>query len=47
MPRGFSARPSVTLASTLDYESTLQAVSRLLVPALADNCVVDLVAADG
>ena len=32
------------LASTLDYEATLQAIARLTVPALADWCVVDLVA---
>jgi PAS domain S-box-containing protein len=35
------------LARALDYESTLQAVSVLAVPALADWCLVDLVEADG
>ena len=35
------------LARSLDYESTLQAVSVLAVPALADWCLVDLIKADG
>ncbi|HEX9296595.1 MAG TPA: GAF domain-containing protein [Polyangiaceae bacterium] len=43
----FLARASEMLASTLDYESTLRAVARLVVPALADNCVVDFVDGDG
>ena len=35
------------LASSLDYETTLQNVGRLVVPALADWCVVDVVEPDG
>jgi PAS domain S-box-containing protein len=35
------------LGSSLDYEWTLAALTRLLVPALADYCSVDLVDADG
>jgi signal transduction histidine kinase len=36
-----------TLASTLDYDATLQDVARLAVPALADWCTVDLAEASG
>ena len=35
------------LGSSLDYEWTLAALTRLMVPALADYCSVDLVEADG
>ncbi|HZF69046.1 MAG TPA: ATP-binding protein [Gemmatirosa sp.] len=35
------------LASSLDYESTLASVARLIVPRLADWCSVDLVGDDG
>jgi PAS domain S-box-containing protein len=35
------------LGSSLDYEWTLAALTRLVVPALADYCSVDLVEADG
>jgi PAS domain S-box-containing protein len=35
------------LAASLDYESTLTALSRLIVPALADCCLVDLLDDDG
>jgi signal transduction histidine kinase/ActR/RegA family two-component response regulator len=38
----FSARLSVALAASLDYQETLQTVARLVVPDLADLCVVDL-----
>lgn len=38
---------SRVLASTLDYEKTLEAVARLAVGDLADWCAVDLVEADG
>jgi PAS domain S-box-containing protein len=38
---------SRALASTLDYEKTLEAVARLAVGQLADWCAVDLVGADG
>jgi len=41
------AQAGEILARSLDYESTLQAVSVLAVPALADWCLVDLVEADG
>jgi len=36
-----------TLASSLDYEETLQHVARLAVPTLADWCAVDLIDARG
>jgi GAF domain-containing protein/DNA-binding XRE family transcriptional regulator len=39
----FLATVNGTLAASLDYETTLAAVARLMVPALADYCVVDLV----
>lgn len=38
---------SRVLASTLDYEKTLEAVTKLAVGDLADWCAVDLVGADG
>ncbi|HMG00463.1 MAG TPA: CHASE3 domain-containing protein, partial [Gemmatimonadaceae bacterium] len=38
---------SRVLASTLDYEKTLEAVARLAVGGLADWCAVDLAEADG
>lgn len=41
----FLARASTLLSSSLDQAATLQQVARLLVPQLADWCVVDLVAA--
>lgn len=43
----FLAEASRVLADSLDYETTLQSVARLCVPALADWCVVEIVAADG
>ncbi|HEV8637284.1 MAG TPA: GAF domain-containing sensor histidine kinase [Chloroflexota bacterium] len=39
----FLASASRLLASSLDYERTLQQVARLAVPELADWCIVDLV----
>lgn len=39
----FLAQASEVLASSLDYEDTLQQVARLAVPTLADHCIVDLV----
>jgi signal transduction histidine kinase/CheY-like chemotaxis protein len=39
----FLAEASAVLASSLDYEATLQAVARLAVPYLADWCAVDVV----
>src|SRR5437867_7457158 len=41
------AEASRLLASSLDYEATLERLARLLVPALADLCVVDVVGDDG
>jgi PAS domain S-box-containing protein len=41
------ADASATLASSLDYETTLKSVARLAVPALADWCAVDMLADDG
>lgn len=43
----FLAEASSVLASSLDYEETLQNVARLAVPEIADWCGVDLVDADG
>jgi PAS domain S-box-containing protein len=43
----FLVHASKALSSTLEYEATLAAVARLVVPALADNCVVDVVEGDG
>ncbi|MFN3649846.1 MAG: GAF domain-containing protein [Armatimonadota bacterium] len=39
----FLLEASITLASTLDVESTLQEVSRLAVPTIASACFIDLV----
>ena len=39
----FLARAGEVLASSLDYEQTLQAVAQLAVPILADLCIVDVV----
>ena len=43
----FLAGASSTLASSLDYETTLANVAQLVVPRLADWCAVDVVDADG
>jgi PAS domain S-box-containing protein len=43
----FLAEASTTLASSLDYEATLQAVANLVVPEFADWCTVDIVNDDG
>ncbi len=43
----FLARAGATLASSLDYRSTLAAVAQFAVPHLADWCLVDLVDAAG
>lgn len=43
----FLSESSKLLAASLDYETTLQIVARLAVPALADWCVVDLTEQDG
>jgi PAS domain S-box-containing protein len=39
----FLAQAGEVLASSLDYEQTLQDVARLAVPTLADVCIVDIV----
>ena len=39
----FLAEASATLASSLDYPTTLSSVARLLVPRIADGCAVDMV----
>lgn len=43
----FLAEASKSLASLIDYKSTLQRVAHLAVPAFADWCAVDMLAADG
>src|SRR5215216_4652823 len=43
----FLAEASEILAGSLDYETELERVARLIVPILADWCVVDLLADDG
>ncbi len=43
----FLARASEVLASTLEQEEILHHLARLVVPTLADWCVVDVLAADG
>ena len=43
----FLAEASTTLASSLDYEATLQAVANLVVPEFADWCAVDVVDDNG
>jgi signal transduction histidine kinase len=43
----FLAEASELLASSLDYEQTLQQLADLVVPRLADWCSVDMLAADG
>jgi PAS domain S-box-containing protein len=43
----FVAEASTVLASSLDYLATLASVARLVVPHLADWCVVDVVKGDG
>ncbi|HEX9960381.1 MAG TPA: ATP-binding protein, partial [Pyrinomonadaceae bacterium] len=43
----FLAEASTTLATSLEYETTLAAVAQLAVPHFADWCAVDMVSADG
>src|SRR5215218_7344485 len=45
--RRLIAQASEHLASSLDYETTLANVAALVVPALADWCVIDIVGEDG
>lgn len=42
----FLSEAGALLAASLDYETTLQRVADLVVPALADACVIDLVQSD-
>jgi PAS domain S-box-containing protein len=43
----FLAEAGTVLSSSLDYETTLTAVTRLAVPAIADWCAVNIVGEDG
>lgn len=43
----FLAEASATLASSLDYPTTLSSVARLLVPRIADGCAVDMLDPSG
>jgi signal transduction histidine kinase len=43
----FLAEASEVLASSLDYDDTLERVAELCVPAFADACIVDVVRGDG
>ena len=43
----FLAEAAAMLASSLDYEATLQRLGRLAVPLLADWCAIDMLDADG
>jgi signal transduction histidine kinase len=43
----FLARASELLGSSLDYESTLERLAQLAVPALADEVLIDMVAEEG
>ncbi|MCA1612886.1 MAG: GAF domain-containing protein [Acidobacteria bacterium] len=43
----FLAEASELLASSLDYETTLQSTAQLVVPYLADWCIIDLLGPDG
>ncbi len=45
--QGFLAEATALLASTLDYEETLDRVAHIAVPFLADLCVFDIVQPDG
>ncbi len=42
----FLAEASAVLASSLDYETTLDQVARLAVPRMADSCVIDVLDKD-
>src|SRR5437763_570162 len=43
----FLAEASAVLASSLDYEKTMQQVAELIVPDLCDWCVIDLMDDEG
>jgi PAS domain S-box-containing protein len=47
LAESFMAEASRLLASSLDYERTLQRIARLAVPQLADWCAVDVLEEDG
>lgn len=43
----FLASASATLATSLDYETTLQSIAQLAVPYLAEYCIIDLIEPQG
>ncbi len=43
----FLSEASVLLSSSLDYETTLEAITRLAVPRLADGCSLEILGEDG
>jgi PAS domain S-box-containing protein len=43
----FLSEASAVLASSLDYEATLPVLARLVLPALADYCLIDVVEVNG
>lgn len=43
----FLAETSATLATSLDYETTLQSIAQLAVPTLAEYCIIDLIEPQG
>jgi signal transduction histidine kinase len=45
--RDFLAEATARLTASLDYETTLQTLTRLAVPRLADGCVVEMLQEDG
>jgi PAS domain S-box-containing protein len=45
--QGFLAEASTLLASSLDYQTTLDRIARIAVPAFADACLVDMLESDG
>jgi PAS domain S-box-containing protein len=47
LAESFIAEASQVLASSMDYEETLQRVARLTVPRIADWCAIDLVGEQG
>jgi PAS domain S-box-containing protein len=44
---GLLAEASSALAESLDYQTTLQTVARIVAPRLADYCLIDLMGEDG
>jgi len=43
----FLTQVSTILASSLDYDTTLENLAHILVPQMADNCVIDLITSNG